>query len=299
MLVARLEVDDGELGVEDRHRPEVRRALPGPAGAGLAAGGPLRGLSAVGASPLGPAPGVLLAPRGVLPRIARGLGDGAGRAARAAVGRGAAARTAPPGGAARSVQSALGGPPRLAAGLAARAAFDRGIPAASGAQAGGAAGLVAPAAAFAADSADGSRPCGRRRASPRPSPSRTSPARAPGAPRRTARTRCAPPRTAPSRSAGTVPRRGVPRPPGGSARARRPLRVPGPCAASRPPGASRRGRGWRGCACLRTARTCCVPARAGACRTSGKDPGRHARRYAGDGGPGRRADASRCTARTG
>ena len=53
------------------------------------------------------------------------------------------------------VQRPLGGTTNLAAGLAARAAFDGGMPAASGAQAGGAPGLVALAAAFAADAAPG------------------------------------------------------------------------------------------------------------------------------------------------
>ena len=64
---------------------------------------------------------------------------------------GTAARTTQSGGAARGVQRPLGGPPRLAAGLAGRAALDGGMPAASGAKAGGAPGLVAPAAAFAPD----------------------------------------------------------------------------------------------------------------------------------------------------
>ena len=147
--------------------------------------------------------------------------------------------------------------------------------------------------------AGGSRPCGRRRACPRPSPSRSASARAPGAPRRTARTWCALPGPAPCRSAGTIRRRGAGRSRGGSARARRPWPVPGPVAASRPPGALRRGPGWRGCASHCTPRTGSGRSRAAASRTSGKDPGRHARRCAGDGGPGRRTGASRCTARTG
>ena len=122
--------------------------------------------------------------------------------------------------------------------------------------------------------------------SPRPSPSRSACARAPASPRRRARTWCALPRPAPFHSSGTIPRRGVVQPRGGSARARRPWPAPGPFAASRPPGAARRGPGWRGCASRCTPRTGCGQTRAAASRTWGKAPGRRARRCAGDGGPG-------------
>ena len=75
---------------------------------------------------------------------------------------------------------------------------------------------------------------------------------------------------------------------GGSARARRPWPAPGSVAASPPPGTSRRGPGWRGCASHCMPRTGVGRTRAAAYRTS-EAPERHAQR----------TGASRCTARTG
>ena len=153
-----------------------------------------------------------------------------------------------------------------------RAVLDRGPLAAARAQPRGEPCGPASGALLAPDAAPGRDLSARRRACPRPCPSRSGPARPHAAPRRRVRTRCAPARAARCRTPGRAPRRGARRfgAPGAGARRGAPSRGRGaPC---RRPAASRPWPGRRRRPSQGTARTGCARARVGASRTSGTGP---------------------------
>ena len=136
VVLAGGELDHGVLRWPHRNPADVFRALPGPLRTGLAPRRALRGLSAVGAFPLGPPPGV--EPSGgcvLLLRIAPALAHGARCAGSGAVEGPLPATGAETGNAPRGIEFALGGLAGFTARLAGRAVRGRGPVPASGAQA--------------------------------------------------------------------------------------------------------------------------------------------------------------------